>query len=258
MGGEPILTVEGVRRDFQHRGGSRTALEDVSFKLHERKTLAVVGESGAGKSTLARLIAGLDTPTAGSIRVRGSQPKIRPGTLSPVQMVFQQPKEALNPFLSVGRSIAEPIRRLPKSERNGRVAQAMERVGLAPDRAGWRPSRFSGGQLQRIVIARALTAQPSVLLCDEPTSALDVSVAAQIINLILELQASDGFACLLVTHDLSVVRTLADEVLVLRGGRVVEHGVADGFFAGPKHEYSRALLESVALHDPRTHRVGVE
>jgi ABC-type glutathione transport system ATPase component len=218
----------------------------VSFELELGRTLAVVGESGAGKSTLARLIAGLDRPTAGAIRVDGRPPRPQPGRPSPVQMVFQDPKDALNPFLSVERSVAEPLAGTAREARRARVRELLERVGLDPRRAGQRPASFSGGQQQRIVIARALAASPRILVCDEPTSALDVSVQAQIINLLLELQAQLGFACVLVTHDLAVVRVLADDVLVLRRGLVVERSPSRAFFDEPGHEYSRSLLGAVS------------
>jgi ABC-type glutathione transport system ATPase component len=241
-----VLSGRSVGRVFRRRGVSRVALVDVSFDLAPGRTLAVVGESGAGKTTLSRLVAGLDRPTSGSILVEGSPPRLRGGVPSPVQMVFQDPKEALNPFLSVGRSVGEPLRGLPAAERQARVAESLERVGLDPRRARQRPAAFSGGQQQRIVIARALAASPKILVCDEPTSALDVSVQAQIINLLLELQSSLGFACVLVTHDLSVVRVLADDVLVLRNGHVVEYADAESFFEQPRHEYSQSLLGAVS------------
>ena len=171
-----------------------------------------------------------------------------------VQMVFQDPKEALNPFLSIGRSIGEPLRKIRRKDRNTRVAALLEHVGLDPARAGQRPSAFSGGQLQRVVIARALAASPKILVCDEPTSALDVSVQAQILNLILELQRELGFACILVTHDLSVVRVLADEILVLRNGELVEHCSTSDFFREPSHDYSTSLLDAVAQQSLTRHR----
>jgi ABC-type glutathione transport system ATPase component len=247
MTAAPVLSARGLGRVFRRRGVERVALTDVSFDVAPGRTLAVVGESGAGKTTLSRLVCGLDRPTSGSILVEGSAPRLRGGVPSPVQMVFQDPKDALNPFLSIGTSVGEPLRRLSRAERRLRVGEVLEHVGLDPRRAGQRPSSFSGGQQQRIVIARALAASPKILVCDEPTSALDVSVQAQIINLLLELQRTLGFACVLVTHDLSVVRVLADEVLVLRGGRVVEHSDAATFFAQPSHEYSHSLLGAVSL-----------
>jgi ABC-type glutathione transport system ATPase component len=249
----PVLSVRDVGRVFRRRGVSRTALGGISFDLRAHLTLAVVGESGAGKSTLARLIAGLDQPTTGEVLVDGRPPRPRGGTPSAVQMVFQDPKEALNPFLSIGRSIGEPLRRLPRADRKGRVADLLKHVGLDPARAGHRPAAFSGGQLQRVVIARALAASPRILVCDEPTSALDVSVQAQIVNLLLELQNELEFACVLVTHDLSVVRVLADEILVLRRGQLVEHRPAEDFFRRPSHEYSTSLLNAVAQQSLTRH-----
>jgi ABC-type dipeptide/oligopeptide/nickel transport system ATPase subunit len=244
--GDTALVVRDVGRVYRHRARERVALSGVSFELALRQTVAVVGESGAGKSTLARLVAGLDRPTSGEILVGGSPPRLRGGTVSPVQMVFQDPKEALNPFLPIGRSIEEPLKHVPRAERRRRVGELLAHVGLDPKRARERPAAFSGGQLQRVVIARALAARPRILVCDEPTSALDVSVQAQIINLLMELQGELGFGCILVTHDLAVVRILANDVLVLRRGVVVEHAPADRFFAGPAEEYSRSLLAAVS------------
>jgi ABC-type glutathione transport system ATPase component len=241
-GGAPALLVEGVRKEFHARGHTKVAVRDVSFTVELGRTLAVVGESGAGKSTLAKVIAGLERPTRGRVLVGGRPPATRGGVASPVQMVFQQPGESLDPFHSVGRSVAEPLHGLSGEERTRRVSALLSRVGINPSHATRRPVAFSGGQLQRIVLARALAAEPSVLLCDEPTSALDVSVQAQIVNLLLELQASIGFACVLVTHDLALVRVLADDVLVLRDGAVEEHTPADEFFREPRADYSRGLL----------------
>jgi ABC-type glutathione transport system ATPase component len=222
------------------------ALTDVSFDVREKRTLAVVGETGAGKSTLARIVAGLDRPSSGEILVCGEPPALRRGAAAQVQMVFQDPLDALNPFLSIGRSVAEPIRRLPLRERRDRVRELFQRVGLDPSRSRQRPAGFSGGQLQRVGIARALAASPRLLVCDEPTSALDVSVQAQIVNLIMELQSTLGFSCILITHDLAVVRVLADEILVLRHGRMVERSLAEDFFREPQAEYSRSLLQAMS------------
>jgi ABC-type glutathione transport system ATPase component len=240
----PVVEVAGVGRTFASRGIARDALADVSFTLRPGGTLAVVGESGAGKSTLVRLIAGLDRPTSGHVKVAGRPPSVTPGKVSAVQMVFQHPADALNPFVAVGRSVAEPLRAQPRRARPAIVAELLARVGVDPGRMGERPRRFSGGQLQRIVLARALAARPAVLLCDEPTSALDASVQAQILNLIIALQAAQAFSCILVTHDLPVAKVLADEVLVLRHGRVVEQSRAEVFFDRPTEAYSRALLNA--------------
>ena len=213
-------------------------------RVEHHRTLAVVGESGAGKSTLAKVIAGLERPTSGHVLVAGRPLVQRGGVASRVQMVFQQPGESLDPFSSIGRSVAEPMHGISGAEREGRVAALLSRVGIQPSHAERRPNRFSGGQLQRIVLARALAAEPDVLLCDEPTSALDVSVQAQIVNLLLELQAANGFACVLVTHDLALVRCPGGRGAGPAGRLTVELSVAEDFFRAPAAEYSRGLLEA--------------
>jgi ABC-type glutathione transport system ATPase component len=237
----PVVVARSLERVYRTHGTERIALTGVSFELQLAQTLAVVGESGAGKSTLSRLICGLESPSAGEVLVDGAPPMPHGGRPSPVQMVFQHPIEALNPLRSVGWSIGEPIHGDGRRARQ-RVRVLLEMVGIDPDRARQRPSAFSGGQLQRIVIARALASRPRVLVCDEPTSALDVSVQAQILNLLLKFQQEVGFACLLVTHDLAVAKVLADDVLVLRDGRQVELAPVDRFFASPSDAYSESLL----------------
>ena len=254
----PSLVVDHVRKEFHGRGTTKVAVADVSFTVEPRRTLAVVGESGAGKSTLAKVIAGLERPTSGRVLVAGRPLVQRGGVASPVQMVFQQPAESLDPYSSIGRSVAEPLHGIPAAERDARVEALLRRVGIDSSHASRRPTRFSGGQLQRIVLARALAAQPAVLLCDEPTSALDVSVQAQIVNLLLELQSSIGFACILVSHDLALVRVLADDVLVLRDGHVVELSAAEGFFRAPAADYSRGLLQANRKQSLRHLGDGVE
>ncbi|HZV74385.1 MAG TPA: ABC transporter ATP-binding protein [Conexibacter sp.] len=246
-----VVRVHEAAADYRRQGTSFRALEGVSFELLRGRTLAVVGESGAGKSTLVKLIAGFEQASEGAVEVDGAPPRLRAGKVSPVQVVFQHPNEALNPYVSVGRSVAAPLRGLPREARRARVAELLESVGLDPARAGARPRAFSGGQLQRVVLARALAASPSVLICDEATSALDVSVQAQIANLVMRLQAEQGFACLLVTHDLGLAHVMADDVLVLRTGRPVELAPARSFFAGPGTEYARGLLAATRDHQLR-------
>jgi ABC-type glutathione transport system ATPase component len=239
-----MLVVDEVRKRYSRDPAAPAVLDGVSFELALGATIAVVGESGAGKSTLGRLIAGFERPTSGTITVDGEPPRLRRGRASVTQAVFQHPAEALNPLLSVGTSIAEPLQRAPRARRRARVAELLEAVGIPTARANDRPSAFSGGQLQRIALARALAGEPKLLLCDEPTSALDVSVQAQIVNLLLATQEQLGFACVLVTHDLAVAKSLADDVLVLRNGAVVEHSSADAFFAAPREPYARELLSA--------------
>jgi ABC-type dipeptide/oligopeptide/nickel transport system ATPase subunit len=233
-----------VSRAYSKRGTVRTALATVSFETLRGTTTAIVGESGAGKSTLARIVCGLEPPTSGTVLIGGEPPRLTSGAPSRAQMVFQNPGEALDPTWPITRSVAEPLKRLSRRDRAARALDLLRQVGISPARGGDRPASFSGGQLQRIVIARALAAEPAVLVCDEPTSALDVSVQAQIINLLLALQAQSRFACLLITHDLGVARRMADNVLVLKDGRAVEHSSASAFFAEPTDSYSRLLLEA--------------
>ncbi len=236
-----------------YRVGNRLvrALEDVSFEVARGETLAVIGESGSGKSTLTRLITGLERPTTGTIAVSGTTPQLRPGRPAAAQLVFQDPAGSLNPYRKVWKSVAEPLRREKRDRRRDLATQMLARVGIEAARASVRPGRLSGGQLQRVAIARALVSKSSVLVCDEPTSALDVSVQAQILNLLQDLQAEIGFTCIFVTHDLAVAQVVADQVLVLRHGRVCEMGAAKSFFAGPRDPYSVALLEATSRgHGP--------
>ncbi len=236
-----MLRVQDVSRRYARM--PRPAVSGVTLALEPGRTLAVVGESGAGKSTLVRMLVGLERPDTGSITLDGEPVLMRSGRVSPLQMVFQNPFDALNPLRSVGWSVAEPLRSRSRGERAEEVQRLLQLVGVDPTRARERPRSFSGGQLQRIVLARALAAEPRVLVCDEPTSALDVSVQAQILNLLLRLQSELGFACIVVTHDLGVVRVLAHDVLVLKDGEVVEQRSADALFAAPAAEYTRRLLE---------------
>jgi ABC-type dipeptide/oligopeptide/nickel transport system ATPase subunit len=241
-----LLEIERATKTYGRGQAQHTALDSISFAVVRGQTVAVIGESGAGKSTLVRLIAGLEKPTSGAIKVLGDAPRLIRGQVSPVQVVFQDPVEALNRHQSVGASIAEPLRGLSARERQGRVSELMVDVGIDPARSRDRPRALSGGQLQRVVIARALAAEPALLLCDEPTSALDVSVQAQIVNLLLDLQERNRFACVLVTHDLGVARIMSDDLVLLRRGRIEENGRNEEFFGGPRSAYGRQLLSDTA------------
>jgi ABC-type glutathione transport system ATPase component len=235
----PAIEVSDLTKIYKSPGGRQhKALDSVSFKLGRGQTMAIVGESGAGKTTLVRCIAGLESPTSGKVLIEGKQFKVRAGSVSPIQMVFQNPTDALDPMRSIGSSIGEPLRSLSRRVKREHVEDLLRLVGLNASRYSQRPSTFSGGQLQRVVIARALAPGPRVLLCDEPTSALDVSVQAQIINLLLNFQDQYSFANVIVTHDLAVANALSDYVLVLHRGRTV--------FSGSMHE----LLDPDAVLDP--------
>ena len=227
------------------------AVDGVSFDVEEGTTFAIVGESGCGKSTVTRLVAGLDTPTSGEVQCRG-----RLGKPLRMQMVFQDPIGSLNPRWRVGRSIAEPMpAEMNAAARNSRVAELLETVGLNAGDAAKYPQEFSGGQRQRIAIARALAAEADVLLLDEPTSALDVSVQAQVLNLLKDLQDRMGLTYLFISHNLAVVRFMADRLAIMYLGRLVEEGPAGVLFDAPAHPYTRLLLETVPdVDNPRRNR----
>ncbi|MGO9962808.1 MAG: ABC transporter ATP-binding protein [Acidimicrobiales bacterium] len=246
------VTAENLTRHYRVGNRLVRALENVSFEVGNGETLAVIGESGSGKSTLTRLITGLEPPTAGTIVVSGATPHLRPGVPARAQLVFQDPAGSLNPYRKVWKSVAEPLRHVNRDRRKELAGQMLARVGIEAAHSSVRPGRLSGGQLQRVAIARALVSKSDVLVCDEPTSALDVSVQAQILNLLQELQAEIGFTCIFVTHDLAVAQVVADKVMVLRHGRVCELGDAKSFFAGPQDPYSVTLLEATS----RGHRLG--
>jgi peptide/nickel transport system ATP-binding protein len=228
------------------------AADQVSFGIPRGTTLALVGESGCGKSTVARLAVGLLPPASGEVRFAGqalSAVRTQPALRRRINMVFQDPFGSLNPRWRVRDIVAEPIRRFRLADTRAavreRVEAALLQVGLAPADADRFPHAFSGGQRQRISIARALASEPSLLVADEPTSALDVSVQAQILNLLRDLQQRLGLTYLLISHNLAVVRQMADAVAVMYLGRIVEHGPADALFRAPLHPYTRMLMESV-------------
>ncbi len=272
MTAAPLIEVRDLSKDYllprrrfsQPRPRLR-ALIEVSLSLGPGLSLGIVGESGCGKSTLARLVTALDRPSGGQVLFEGQDlfalPEVQ---LRPLrrrfQMVFQDPYGSLDPRHSVGRSIAEPLHALEqRPDRRAaaeRVAAALNEVGLKPADAGRYPHEFSGGQRQRIAIARAIVTRPSLVVADEAVSALDVSVQAQILNLFLDLQDSQGLAYLFISHDLAVVRHVAQEVAVMYRGRVVEQGPTAAVFARPAHPYTRSLLDAVPLPDPARRRRG--
>jgi dipeptide transport system ATP-binding protein len=235
------------------------AVDGASFALVAGKTLAVVGESGSGKSTLARVVAMIEPPTSGRLVIDGidlatASRDDRQRLRSEVQVVFQDPYGSLNPRLTVGRILEEPqaINRRdmgPGARRDAALAMMAE-VGLRPEHYGRYPHMFSGGQRQRIAIARALMLKPRIVVLDEPVSALDVSVQAQVLNLLMDLQERHGLAYLFISHSLAVVRHLADRVMVMYLGRPVEEGTRDAIFQNPRHPYTRALLAATPLADP--------
>ncbi len=243
-------------------GGRRTlrAVDGVSFRIERGQSLAVVGESGCGKSTLARAVLALERPVSGRVLLRGedmlaASPARLRGMRRDMAMVFQDPYDSLDPRLRVGLTVADPLAALePGLDRRGRearVAGVLEAVGLTAADARKYPHEFSGGQRQRIAIARALITRPALIVADEPTSALDVSVQAQVLDLMRDLRRDFGVSYLFISHNLAVVRQVADTVAVMHAGRFVETGPVAQVFAQPSHDYTRALLASVLPPEPR-------
>ncbi|MCK2218977.1 ABC transporter ATP-binding protein [Actinomadura sp. ATCC 31491] len=244
-GAAPVLAGTGLVRSY----GPRRAVDEVSFALRPGETLGVVGESGSGKTTLARLALALLEPDRGAVTLDGGpwsglrESRRRPSRPR-VQLVSQNPLDSFDPRHTVGRLVAEPLR-LPRRERRARVLGLLERVGLPAGTAARHPRELSGGQRQRVAVARALGPRPDVLVCDEPVSALDVSVQAQVLDLLADVQAEYGTAMVFISHDLGVVHHVADRVLVMKDGRVVEEGDVREVFAGPRHPYTRELVAAV-------------
>jgi dipeptide transport system ATP-binding protein len=246
-----------ARRLFQPLATVK-ALTGVSFSLEAGRTLAVVGESGSGKSTLARLLTLIEAPTAGALIIDGEDVADADGERRrklrrEVQMVFQNPYGSLNPRQKIGHALEEPLlvnTKLSAAERRKAALAIMEKVGLRPEFYHRYPHMFSGGQRQRIAIARALVLRPKILVLDEPVSALDVSIRAQVLNLLAELQEEFKLAYVFVAHDLSVVKHIADHVMVIYLGRAVEIGTRDAIFASPQHPYTRALLSATPVAEP--------
>jgi peptide/nickel transport system ATP-binding protein len=265
----PLLVVKGLSKEFplrsgllQRVSGSVKAVDVVDFVVHPGTTLGLVGESGSGKSTLARLVTRLIEPTAGTVELDGTDitalrgPKLRrerPG----MQMVFQDPYSSLDPRQNILEIVGEPLRihtGLTRSERQERVVELLTQVGIGRHVLGRQPHEFSGGQRQRLAIARALALEPGLLVCDEPVSALDVSTQSQVINLLSDLQDRLGLAYLFIAHDLSVVRHLSDRIAVMYLGKIVEEGDANEVYVRPTHPYTAALLSAIPVPDPRRER----
>ena len=265
-GTTPLLELHGVRKHFPIIGGVLMrpvgwirAVDDVDLTVMPGETVGLVGESGCGKSTLGRLVVRLQDPTEGSIRFEGKDlagldERAMLRFRRAIQIVFQDPYSSLNPRMKVGRILAEPLRihlGLRPAELEREVLQLLDSVGLPAAARDRYPHEFSGGQRQRIGIARALALKPKLIVCDEPVSALDVSIQAQILNLLQDLQQQFGLSYLFISHDLSVVRHMSDRVAVMYLGRIVELASGADLFASPRHPYTRALMASAPLPDPR-------
>jgi len=259
---EPLLSVRDLVKSFRVSGGTVRAVNGVSFDVARAETVGLVGESGCGKSTLGKTILRLIDPDSGSIVLAGedigrlSRSALRPHRRR-MQMIFQDPYASLNPRITVGRLIQEPMdahKVGTVAERKDRVAWLMQRVGLRPEHAERFPHEFSGGQRQRIGIARALALNPDLLICDEPVSALDLSVQAQVLNLLVEIQEEFRLSMLFISHDLSVVAHLADRIMVMYLGHIVEIGTRDAVWEQPLHPYTRALISAVPRLDPDEER----
>ena len=257
-----LLEVTNLVKHFEAGRGIVRAVDGVSFSIEKGETLGLVGESGCGKTTTGRCILQLERPTSGSIRFEGreltalDQTELR-AVRRKLQVIFQDPYASLNPRMTVGDIVSEALLIHDIGDRGSRrrsAEQLLEVVGFNPDFINRYPHEFSGGQRQRIGIARALALNPSLIVCDEPVSALDVSIQAQILNLLKDLQAEFGLAYLFIAHDLAVVRTMSDRIAVMNTGKIVEEGPAEEVYANPQDPYSQALLAAVPIPDPRRMR----
>ncbi len=259
----PVLDARNIVRDYAASGNMFShgqpvrALKGISFTLERGKTLAIVGESGCGKSTLARILTMIDRQTEGQLFIGGQEIDIAkaPATKEQrrkVQMVFQNPYGSLNPRQKIGDVLGEPLKintKISAAERRDRAYAMLEKVGMDPMHYNRYPHMFSGGQRQRIAVARALMLNPSLLVLDEPVSALDLSVQAQILNLLADLQDEFNLTYVFISHDLSVVRYIADEIMVMYFGEVVEYGTRDSVFANPQHDYTKTLFAATPHAD---------
>jgi oligopeptide transport system ATP-binding protein len=268
--GEPLLVVSNLKKYFPIKEGiliDRTvdyvkAVDDVSFEISQGQTLGLVGESGSGKSTTGYCVLQLLKPTSGSVRFDGEELTTMPRNelrrmRREMQIVFQDPYASLNPRMTIGDIVGEPllVHKIGDRRRRRRtVEELLEVVGFNPDFVNRYPHEFSGGQRQRIGVARALALNPRLIVCDEPVSALDVSIQAQMLNLLKDLQQEFGLAYLFVAHDLAVVREMSDQIAVMNRGKIVEQGPADQVYTNPRDEYTKALLAAVPVPDPHRMR----
>jgi oligopeptide transport system ATP-binding protein len=270
MTGEPLLEVTDLVKHFPIKRGvlidrevdQVRAVDGIGFSIPQGQTLGLVGESGSGKSTACRAILQLIKPTSGSVKFEGREiaglgrRQMRP-LRREMQMIFQDPYASLNPRKRVGQIVGDPLRRqevASGTKLRRRVQELLERVGLSPEHYNRFPHEFSGGQRQRIGIARALALQPKLVIADEPVSALDVSIQAQIVNLLDDLQDEFGLTYLFVAHDIGVVRHISDRIAVMHDGKIVEHGTADQVCEHPSDDYTKKLLSAVPIPDPRESR----
>lgn len=268
-----LLEVSNVSKTFYSGRdflGRRTrpsqAVSDVSFTLERGECLAVVGESGAGKSTVGRIVLRLIEPDAGSILfdgedVRAARPAALRAMRKQMQMIFQDPHSCLDPRMSIADAVAEPLvvhSDIDKAARLALVRETLDKVGIGSRYLDRYPAELSGGQLQRVAIARALTLNPKMIVCDEPVAALDVSVRAQVLNLLHDLREELGLAYLFIGHDLALIEVIADRVIVMKGGAVVETGDVGQLFAHPKEEYTQKLLQAIPVPIPRHARTDIE
>ncbi len=264
--GEPLLVVENLKKYFPIKEGfliDRTvdyvrAVDDVSFEIRQGETMGLVGESGSGKSTTGYCVLELLKPTSGSVRFDGEELTTMPRNelrrmRREMQIVFQDPYSSLNPRMTIGDIVGEPllVHKIGDRKRRRRtVEELLEVVGFNPDFVNRYPHEFSGGQRQRIGVARALALNPRLIVCDEPVSALDVSIQAQILNLLKDLQQAFGLTYLFIAHDLAVVREMSDHIAVMNRGKIVEAGTADQVYTDPRDDYTKALLAAVPVPDP--------